>query len=105
MSSILRQNFYVDNLLNSFANANIAAGAGMIHKVKLLCNEGGFNPAKFSTNVEVLRSTPDKYREDGVKDKDLNLWILLGKKSPGAKWNNKGDTLGFIIKMDDKPAS
>ena len=103
MSSILRQNFYVDNLLNSFASANIAAG--MIHKVKLLCNEGGFNPAKFSTNVEVLKSTPDEYREDGVKDKDLNLWILLGKKSLGVKWNNKGDTLGFIIKMDDKPVS
>lgn len=78
----------------------------MIHKTKSLFKNGVFNLVKFYSNhIEVLKSIPDEYRKDGVKDKDLNLWILLGKKSLGVKWNNKGDTLGFIIKMDDKPVS
>ena len=104
MSSILRQKFFVDDMLNSFSSAKIAAG--MIHKVKSLCNKGWFNPTKFSSNhVEVLKSIPNKYRKDGVKYKDLNLQILPGNKSLGVKWNIQEDTLGFIIKMDDKPAS
>ena len=42
----------------------------MIHKVKLLCKEGGFNLTKFSCNhAEVLKSIPEEYRKDGVKDK------------------------------------
>ena len=40
-----------------------------------------------------------------MKDKDLNLGILPEDKVIGVKWNIEEDTLGFIIKMDDKPAS
>ena len=38
-----------------------------------------------------------------MKDKDLNLGILPDDKALGVKWNIQEDTLGFIIKMDDKP--
>ena len=49
----------------------------MIHKVKSLCKEGDFNLTKFSSNnIKALKSIPDEYRKDGVKDKDLNLGIL-----------------------------
>ena len=78
----------------------------MIHKVKLLCKEGGFNLTKFSCNhIEVLKSIPEEYRKDGVKDKHLNLGILPEDKALGVKWNIQEDTLGFIIKMDDKPTT
>ena len=46
VSSILRQNFYVDDMLKSFPSTKIAVD--MIRKVKLLCKEGGFNLTKFS---------------------------------------------------------
>ena len=100
MSSILRQNFYVDDMLKSFPSAKIAVD--MIYKVKSLC----FNLTKFSSNhVEVLKSIPAECRKDGVKDNDLNLGILPEDKALGVKWNIQEDTLGFIIKMDDKSAT
>ena len=104
VSSILRRNFYVDDMLKSFPSAKIAVD--MIYKVKSLCKEGGFNLTKFSSNhIEVLKSIPDEYRKDGVKDKDLNLGILPEDKALGVKWNIQEDMLEFFIKMDDKPAT
>ena len=47
-SSILRRNFYVDDMLKGFPSTKIAVD--MIHKVKLLCKEGGLNLTKFSCN-------------------------------------------------------
>ena len=69
MSSILRQNFYVDDMLKSFPSAKIAVD--MIYKVKSLCKEGGFNLTKFSSNhIEVLNSVLDECRKDGVKEEE-----------------------------------
>ena len=103
MSSNLRQNFYVDRL-KSFPSAKIAVD--IIYKVRSLRKEGGFNLTKFSSNhIEVVKSTPDQCRKDGVKDKDSNLGILPEDKALGVKWNIRQDTLRFIIKMIDKPAS
>ena len=49
----------------------------MIHKTKSLFKNSGLNLLKFYSNhIEVLKSIPDEYRKDGVKDKDLNLGIL-----------------------------
>ena len=84
VSSILRRNFYVDDMLKSFPSAKIAVD--MIHKVKSLCKEGGSNLKKFSSNhIEVLKSIPDEYRKDQVKNKDLNLGILPEEKALGVK--------------------
>ena len=103
VSSILRQNFYVA-MLKSSPSAKIAVG--IIYKVKSLPKEGRFNLTKFSSNhLEVVKSIPDECRKDGVKDKDSNLGILPEDKALGVKWNIQEDTLGFIIKMNDKPAS
>ena len=91
-------------MLKSFPSEKIAVN--MIYKVKSLCKEGGFHLTEFSSNhIEVLKSVPDECRKDGVKDKDLNLGILPEDKALGVKWNIQEDTLGFIIKMDDKPAT
>ena len=40
-----------------------------------------------------------------MKGKDLNLGILHEDKELGVKWNIQEDTLEFIIKKDDKPAT
>ena len=62
--------------------------------------------AKSSSNhIEVLKSIPDECRKDGVKGKNLNLGILPEDKVLAVKWNIQDDTLGFVIKMDDKPAT
>ena len=82
-------------MLKSFPSAKIAAN--MIRKV------GGCYLTKFSSNrIEILKSIPDKYRKDGVKDNDLNLGILSEDKAFGVKWNIQENTSGFIIKVDDK---
>ena len=78
----------------------------MIHKTKSLFKNGVFNLVKFYSNhIEVLKSIPDEYRKDGVKDKDLNLGILPEDKLLQVRWNIQEDTLGFIIKTDDKPTT
>ena len=101
---IFIQNLYEDDMLKNFPSAKIAAN--MIHEVRSLCKKGGFNLTRFSSNyIEVLKSIPDKYKKDRVKDKDLNLGILPEEKALDVKWNNQEDTLGFIIKEDDKLAT
>ena len=52
-----------------------------------------------------MKSIPGEHRKNAVKDKDLNLGILPEDKALGMKWNIQEDTLGFIIKMDDKPTT
>ena len=40
-----------------------------------------------------------------MKDKDLKLGNLTDNKALEVKWNVKDDTLGFIIKMNNKPTT
>ena len=63
--------------------------------------EGGFEFRKFtSNNVDVLKIIPN-----GTKNKDLKLGHFTDDKTLGVKQNVKDDTLGFILKMDDKRAA
>ena len=91
-------------MLNSFPAVKLAAD--MIYKVTLLCEEGGLNLMNFPSNhVSVLRSIPNELRKDGVKDKDLNLDTLPENKALGVKFNIQENTLGFIIRVNDKPVT
>ena len=57
----LQNNFYVDDLLKSVANEDIAVQ--FIKKVTGMCHEGGFNLSKFTSNSKrVLQSIPEKDR-------------------------------------------
>ena len=49
-----------------------------------------------------MKSIPNEYRKEGVKDKDLQLGALPEDKALGVKWNVQDDTLGFTIKMGKK---
>ena len=40
-----------------------------------------------------------------MKDKDLKLGNLTDDKALRVKWNVRDDTLEFIVKMDNKPAT
>ena len=82
----------MDDMLKSFPAVKMAVDN--IHKVKVLCKQGGFNRTTFSSNYGgVLRSVPNENRKDGVKDKDLNLGTLTEGNALGIKWNIKEDTL------------
>ena len=65
----LQNNFYVDDLLKSVANEDMAV---QLIRVSVMCHhERGFNLIKFTSNSKrVLQSTPAKDRRSGVKDKD-----------------------------------
>ena len=91
-------------MLNSFPAVELAAD--MIYKVTLLCEEGGLNLMNCPSNhVSVLRSIPNELRKDGGKDKDLNLDTLPENKALGVKFNIQENTLGFIIRVNDKPVT
>ena len=91
-------------MLKSFSS--IEEAIRITGKVKELCKEGGFNLMKFSSNnLDVLKTIQDKDRKDGVKDKDLAIGVLAEDKALGVRWNVEEDTLGFQIKMSDKPVT
>ena len=91
-------------MLKSFSS--IEEAIRVTGKVKELCKEGGFNLTKFSSNnLDVLKTIQDKDRKDGVKDKDLAIGVLAEDKALGVRWNVGEDTLGFQIKMSDKPVT
>ena len=82
----------MDDMLKSFPAVKMAVD--IIHKVKVLCKQGGFNLTTFSSKyVGVLRSIPNENRKDGIKDKDLNLGTLTEGNALGIKWNIQEDTL------------
>ena len=91
-------------MLKSFSS--IEEAIRITGKVKELCKEGGFNLMKFSSNnLDVLKTIQDKDRKDGVKDKDLAIGVLAEDKALGVRWNAEENTLGFQIKMSDKPVT
>ena len=103
-ASILRWNFYVDDMLKSFSS--IEEAIRITGEVKELCKEGGFNFTKFSSNnLDVLKTIQDNDGKDGVKDKDLAIGVLAEDKAFGVRWNVGEDTLGFQIKMCNKPVT
>ena len=104
ISTIVKRNLYVDDMPKSFPDVKTAGG--IVNKEGALCLEGGLNLRKFTSNHnDLLRVIPNDLRKNGMKEKDLKLGNLTDDKAFGIKWNVKDDTLGFIIKMNNKPAT
>ena len=83
-ASILRWDFYVDDMLKSLSS--IEKAIWITGKVKELCKKGGFNPIKFFSNkLDVLKSIQDEDRKDGVKDNDLAIGVLAADKALGVR--------------------
>ena len=102
ITQILKRSFYVDNLLKSFPTVNQAVNA--IKQLQELCSRGGFNLTKFISNKEeVIKSIPDDKRKSTVRNGLVTLGNLPEEKALGVKWDTQNDTLGFYIKLADKP--
>ena len=72
VAETLRSNFYVDHLLKSVKDEEIAFT--LIKDVKALCAGGGFHLTKFvSSSKHVLSSIPEGDRRKGLHDQELRL--------------------------------
>ena len=104
VATILERNFYVDDMSKSFLT--VEEVITVIQQVKDLCSNGGFNLKKFISNsTTVLKSIPDYSRRTAVKNEQLALVCLPEQKALGVKWDTEKDTLGFTIKLVEKPST
>ena len=70
----LRSNFYVDDLLKSVKDEEIAVT--LMKDVKAFCAEGGFHLTKFVSNSKhVLLSIPEGDRRKSLHDQESGLRI------------------------------
>ena len=84
---------------------DVKTAGDMVNKGRALCLGGGFNLRKFtSSDVGLLKVILNDLRKGGMKNKDLKLGNFTHNKVLGVKWNVKDDSLGFIIKMNNKSA-
>ena len=56
-----------------------------------------------NNNIAVLKSIPDDSRRTTVKNEELALRCLPEDKALVVKWDTEKDTLGFMIKLMEKP--
>ena len=104
VAETLRSNFYLDDLLKSVKNEEIAVT--LIKDVKALCGEGGFHLTKFVSNSKyVLLSIPEEDRGKGLHDQELRLATLPTEKALGIHWDIKEDKLGYCINFKEKPST
>ena len=69
-AEMLKNNFYVDDMVKSVENEGKAIR--LMKDVKSMCQEGGFNLAKFASNSKkVLQSVLEKDRKMDIKNSDL----------------------------------
>ena len=81
----LKKNFYVDDLLKSMENIEMATS--LITEVSKLCHSGGFQLTKFSSNFpEVLESVPESQRKNSTS---------LSERVLGVEWLFDNDTFHF----------
>jgi len=73
-----------------------------------MCNRGGFNLRKFTSNSkeEIQRNPVSDRAEDlSVKSMDFEHESLLIKRALGIQWCIETDTLIFIISSKDHPCT
>ena len=100
-AEMLKNNFYVDDMLKLVENEDKAIG--LMKGVKSMCQEGGFNLTKFTSKSKgVLQCIPEKDRKMGIKNSDL-LGSLPEERALGVLWNVENDTLGFKVNLKEKP--
>ena len=96
--STLLNNFYVDDLLKSTGNINIAKQ--FVKDVTSMCSSDGFNLTKSVFNSkELLQSIPEQQKRRETKDQNLS-GDLPTEKALGICWNIADDTFSFKIKFD-----
>ena len=101
-ANVLRKNFYVDDLLKSYPDAeNTIAN---VLKTQEMCDKGGFNLTKFvSNNKEVVNSIPSCKRAPSMEDFRICEPKLPIERALGVSWCIELDTFEFRIILNDIP--
>ena len=102
VTSILKDGFYADDLLESALN-EVRAGK-LLWETKAICNDGGFNLTQLgSTSREVIDTIPEKDRMKGIKTLDSSTSTLPVERVLGVSWCIQNDEFNFRIILKDKP--
>ena len=94
----IQKNFYVDDVLKSVPTEEGAVC--LAHELKDLCQRGGFNLTKFSSNSPVVVSSFPAHD----RSKEMKQWTGSGKCLPderalGVVWETSSDTLRIAVEM------
>ena len=101
VDAVLRD-FYVDDLLKSFSNAEQAIA--IAKEIQQLLVKGGFQLTKWiSNNREVMSAFPANERAPNVKDLDLKSDELPVDRALGIHWNVEADTFNLVARVREYP--
>ena len=101
-ANVLREDFYVDDLLKSLENDDKAVS--MINNVQKMCNSGGFNLTKVISNSKrVLESLPTSKLSKSMENFDIlePKWPI--ERALGVRWCIESDSFHFRINLSDTP--
>jgi hypothetical protein len=103
-AEFLRRNFYVDDGLNS--SPTVEEAVQLAHDVKEMCDHGGFNLHKFTSNSkEVLKRIPEADRAEDVKNLNFDHGAQLTERALGVQWSIESDVFKFTITLKDRPCT
>lgn len=103
-AEFLRRDFYVDDGLKSLPSVEEAVD--LVNSVKEMCNRGGFNLHKFTSNSkEVIQRIPASDRAEDLKSMDFERETLPTERALGIQWCIETDTFKFIISSKDRPCT
>ena len=101
-ADILRKDFYVDDLLKSCTNEDDAVE--MIEKIQEMCESGGFNLTKFTSNSKrVIESLPASKLSKSMENLDLLEPKWPVERALGVSWCIELDSFRFRINLSDTP--
>ena len=101
-AELLRKDFYVDDGLRSVPSTSDAKE--LICKTKEMCQRGGFNLHKFTSNKrEVLEAIPMEDLAKGIKELNLEKDELPMERALGVGWCIESDAFRFRTVMQDRP--
>ncbi|XP_066923456.1 uncharacterized protein [Clytia hemisphaerica] len=102
VTSILKESFYVDDLLKSTTTEEKAKQ--LLWDTKALCNDGGFNLVQLgSTSRAIIDTIPVEDRMKGIKNLDSSTSTLPIERVLGVSWCIQNDEFNFRIVLKDKP--
>eukprot|EP00112_Aurelia_sp_Birch-Aquarium-sp1_P011096 Seg2340.7 transcript_id=Seg2340.7/GoldUCD/mRNA.D3Y31 product="hypothetical protein" protein_id=Seg2340.7/GoldUCD/D3Y31 len=96
--SIVKKNFYVDDLLKSVKSSEDAVG--VYKDLKKLLSLGGFNLTKWISNKrEVIDAIPEENRSKELKKINFERDILPVERALGVQWNVANDSFQYNVNI------
>lgn len=96
------RDFYVDDLLKSFADSEQAKVVSK--ELQSLLAKAGFQLTTWLSNSrDVLEAFPADDRAPAIKDLDLQSEALPMERALGIHWDVEGDTINLVVNKKEKP--